>query len=74
VLHLSSLFYSYTKTEIMQTNSVHSEGAELVFDTYGSSGGTPLLLIPGGGGDAAIYGRMASILASEFTVITYDRR
>ena len=60
---------------MMQTDSVHSEGAELTFDTYDSgNGGTPLLLIPGGGGEADIYGKIASILASEFTVITYDRR
>ncbi|MBD2766843.1 alpha/beta hydrolase [Hymenobacter sp. BT664] len=56
----------------MQTGSVHSEGAELVFDTQGTGG--PLLFIPGGNGEAASYRPIADQLAGRFTVITYDRR
>jgi pimeloyl-ACP methyl ester carboxylesterase len=36
--------------------------------------GTPLLLIPGGNGDAGFYEPFAKALAREFTVISYDRR
>jgi len=31
-------------------------------------------MIAGGGGDASFYGPVASMLADEFRVITYDRR
>lgn len=36
--------------------------------------GPPLLLIPGGGGDAGMYERVAPLLARRYTVLTYDRR
>ena len=55
-----------------RTESVHSEGADLVFDTQGA--GTPLLLIAGAGGDSGVYARIAPLLAPHHTVITYDRR
>lgn len=55
-----------------RTGSVHAEGAELVFDTQGA--GDPLLLIPGAGGDAGVYGPLAAMLSSKHLVITYDRR
>jgi pimeloyl-ACP methyl ester carboxylesterase len=32
------------------------------------------VLIPGGGGDAGMYAGIIPLLASQFTVITYDRR
>ncbi len=56
----------------MQTSSVHSEGADLVFDVRGS--GDPILLIRGAGGNASGYEGFANILAERFTVITFDRR
>ena len=55
-----------------RTASLQSEGADLVYDLRGS--GDPLILIPGAGGDAGIYGRLAPLLSDAFTVITYDRR
>jgi len=55
-----------------RTDTAHNEGAELTFDVQGS--GQPLLLIPGAGGDAGVYGPLAPALADAYTVITYDRR
>ncbi len=54
------------------TGTVHTEGADLAFDVQGS--GEPLLLIPGAGGDASVYGPLAPLLSDTCTVITYDRR
>jgi len=54
------------------SDTVHTEGADLAFDVQGS--GPPLLLIPGAGGDAGVYGPLAPMLADTYTVITYDRR
>ncbi len=54
------------------TDSVQTEGAQLVFDVQG--GGEPLMLIPGAGGDAGVYGPLAPMLSDGYTVITYDRR
>jgi pimeloyl-ACP methyl ester carboxylesterase len=36
--------------------------------------GPAIVLVPGGGGDAAMYQDLAPVLARRFTVITYDRR
>ena len=55
-----------------RTYSVECEGATLIYDTRGA--GPPLLLIPGAGGDCAVFSALAAILADEFQVITYDRR
>lgn len=49
-----------------------TDGAALWFDRRGS--GPALLLISGGGGDAARYARTADALAASYTVLTYDRR
>lgn len=56
----------------VQIGSVTSEGDCLHYEVRGQ--GQPLILIPGAGGDADRYTRMAEILANEFKVITYDRR
>jgi pimeloyl-ACP methyl ester carboxylesterase len=47
-------------------------GAELYYDVCG--GGPPVLLIMGFTGDAGHFETLADALASEFTVISYDRR
>lgn len=47
-------------------------GARLYTEIAGD--GPPLLLIPGGGGDAASYRQILPLLADWFTVIGYDRR
>jgi acetyltransferase/esterase len=49
-------------------------GAELYFERRGVSGGAPLLMIAGGGGDCGFYAAIGDILADYYTVITYDRR
>lgn len=56
----------------METGSVISEGAELVFDCEGS--GPLLLTIAGGGGSATRYAPITSILKDEYQVVRYDRR
>ena len=56
----------------MQTGTITSEEAELVFDYEGS--GPVLLTIAGGGGSAARYGPISSRLKDEYTVVRYDRR
>lgn len=55
-----------------RTDLVSTEGADLAFDVQGT--GEALLLIPGAGGDAGVYGSLASLLSDGYTVITYDRR
>jgi pimeloyl-ACP methyl ester carboxylesterase len=47
-------------------------GADLYFERRGD--GPPLLMIAGGGGDCGGYTAVAGLLASDYTVITYDRR
>jgi pimeloyl-ACP methyl ester carboxylesterase len=56
----------------MQTGTVVSEEAELVFDYEGS--GPLLLTISGGGGTAPRFAPISSILKDEYTVVRYDRR
>jgi pimeloyl-ACP methyl ester carboxylesterase len=55
-----------------QSGYVKTEGDELYYEVRGD--GPPLLLIPGGGGDAGFYTYVANILADDYQVITYDRR
>jgi pimeloyl-ACP methyl ester carboxylesterase len=57
---------------VLTTSVVTGAGADLYVERRGS--GPPLLLIVGGGGDCGYYGRLADILADEFTVLSYDRR
>lgn len=47
-------------------------GARLYYETRGT--GPVLLLIPGANGDANAFPRLADLLATDFTVVTYDRR
>ena len=56
----------------VRTGWVQTEGDKLYYEERGR--GRPLLMISGGGGDAGFYGPVASMLADEFRVITYDRR
>lgn len=51
---------------------VMTEGDEIYYEVRGQ--GQPLLMIPGGNGDAGPYTPVADILADEYQVITYDRR
>lgn len=46
-------------------------GADLYYETVGA--GPHLLMIPGASGDGRNFGMVASYLASDFTVVTYDR-
>jgi pimeloyl-ACP methyl ester carboxylesterase len=54
------------------TELVPANGTLLHVNTCGS--GPALLLVPGAGGDAGQYEQLASRLATEHTVISYDRR
>ncbi|WP_432974855.1 alpha/beta fold hydrolase [Dactylosporangium sp. CA-233914] len=56
----------------MTQGFVTTEGADIVFDAEGA--GPLLLLISGGGGDAARYKGVSSLLSDKFTVVRYDRR
>ncbi|GAA4616064.1 alpha/beta hydrolase [Actinoallomurus liliacearum] len=47
-------------------------GARLYYEVRGS--GPTLLLIPGSNGDAGFFDGMADLLASHYTVLSYDRR
>lgn len=54
------------------TGVAKTEGADLYFERRGD--GPPLLLIAGGGGDCGAFEAMTDILASGYTVLSYDRR
>src|SRR5947199_277009 len=54
------------------TGTVHTEGANIVYDYEGD--GPLLLTIAGGGGDTIRYAPLAHILADAYTVVSYDRR
>ncbi|MGV9677754.1 alpha/beta fold hydrolase [Nocardia sp. NPDC003482] len=56
----------------MKSETVPVPGADLYAEIRGD--GPPLLLIPGGGGDAANFDDLAEGLAEHFTVIAYDVR
>ncbi|WP_176489037.1 alpha/beta fold hydrolase [Rhizorhabdus dicambivorans] len=56
----------------MQTGTVISDNAELVFDYEGS--GPLLLTISGGGGTAPRFAPISSLLKDDYTVVRYDRR
>jgi pimeloyl-ACP methyl ester carboxylesterase len=56
----------------VSTGQVTAEGANLVFDVQGQ--GDPLLLIPGSPGEASDYAQLATLLAPDYTVITFDPR
>lgn len=61
-----------TKQVEVRTGFVTTEGDDLYYEVRGH--GQPLLMIPGGGGDAGFYSFAAEILSDEYKVITYDRR
>jgi pimeloyl-ACP methyl ester carboxylesterase len=48
--------------------------ADAALHTERAGAGPALVLIPGGGGDAAMYAEVVPLLATQFTVITFDRR
>ena len=49
-----------------------ADGRRPYFERRGA--GPPLLLIAGGGGDGGAFRRSPTSLASDYTVLTYDRR
>jgi pimeloyl-ACP methyl ester carboxylesterase len=53
-------------------NRVRTEGADIVYDYEGQ--GPLLLLIAGGNGNGTRFARLAGHLASNYTVVSYDRR
>jgi acetyltransferase/esterase len=56
----------------LTTGFAKANGAELYFERRGH--GPALLMIAGGGGDCGVYTAIGEILASAYTVVTYDRR
>lgn len=56
----------------MHAQTLKVPGATLHYETRGS--GPVLLLLPGGGADAAVWDPLADILARHFTVVAYDPR
>ncbi len=57
---------------ISTAERVHVGDLEMYAEVRGS--GPALLLVPGAGGDGDQYGEVADLLATDRTVITYDRR
>jgi len=56
----------------MKAQTLQLEGVTLYYETRGS--GPVLLLIAGGGTDAGVFEGVASFLAHDYTVVTYDPR
>ena len=56
----------------MKGQTLKVPGATLYYETRGS--GPVLLLIAGGGTDAGVFEAVASVLAHDYTVVTYDPR
>jgi len=56
----------------MKAQTLKVPGATLYYETQGS--GPVLLLIAGGGTDAGVFEAVASLLAHDYTVVTYDPR
>jgi acetyltransferase/esterase len=56
----------------MKAQTLKVPGATLYYETRGS--GPVLLLIAGGGTDAGVFEAVASFLAHDYTVVTYDPR
>lgn len=52
--------------------SINVNGAEIHHEVRGSD--PPVLFIQGATGDGGTFERVASLLAGEFTVVTYDQR
>jgi pimeloyl-ACP methyl ester carboxylesterase len=52
--------------------TIIANGAELYYEIRGK--GPSLLLIHGGGVDGGTFKKLADVLASDFTVVAYDRR
>jgi pimeloyl-ACP methyl ester carboxylesterase len=61
-----------TRVSEAKAATVSVNGAELYHEVRGS--GPAILFISGATGDAGHFGRVAELLADEFTVVTYDRR
>jgi acetyltransferase/esterase len=59
-------------TTTLTTGVVKADGADLYTERRGD--GPPLLLIAGGGGDCGAFSALADLLASSYTVLSYDRR
>jgi len=63
---------NYSVDMSYNVDNVRVAGATLHTETTGT--GPVLVLIPGGGGDAEMYAAVFPLLATRFTVITFDRR
>ncbi|MFC4337833.1 alpha/beta fold hydrolase [Salininema proteolyticum] len=59
-------------TTDLRTGRLPVPGADLYYDVSGE--GPPLVLVPGGGGDAGVFDAMRPLLDEHHTVISYDPR
>jgi len=59
-------------TQDVEANSIIANGTTLYYERQGA--GPTVLFIAGSTGDAGNFSRAATLLADEFTVVTYDRR
>ncbi|MEU7136540.1 alpha/beta fold hydrolase [Streptomyces sp. NPDC046261] len=58
--------------DALKTGTLAAPGARLYFEVRGA--GPLLLLIPGGNSDAAVFERLATALATDHRVVSYDPR
>ncbi|GII86750.1 hydrolase [Sphaerisporangium siamense] len=56
----------------MRTSTLRVPGADIYYEVRGV--GPVLLLVPGGGGDAQAYARLARVPEDRYTVVTFDPR
>ena len=58
--------------EAIRSGFAKGEGTNLYFERRGS--GPALVMIAGGGGDCSVFSAIGKLLATSYTVLTYDRR
>jgi pimeloyl-ACP methyl ester carboxylesterase len=70
MIHMSGKLTSITSSK--RSDSLRVPGASLHYEVRGA--GPVLLMVHGGSGDASGFDAVAELLASDYTIIAYDRR